>query len=89
MWLHHRVKEIASMSRKLNVFGTLPARAIQQWSHIMDRLAAGKGLVAVVRKIPPQWSMNVDAVVSHTPGQNADTVVGIVAVALHDATVWK
>ena len=33
--------------------------------------------------------MNVDTVLAHTPGQEADTIMGIAAVALHDATIWK
>ena len=77
------------MSRKLKAFGALPARAIQQWSHIMDRIASGKGLIEVVRKISPQWSTNVDIVLAHTLGEQSDTIMGIAAVALHDAATWK
>ena len=73
------------MSRKLNALGALPARAVQQWSHIMDRIASGKGLVDVVRRISPQWSANIDTILAHTPGEEADIIMGIAAVALHNA----
>ena len=77
------------MSHKLNALGAMPARSMRQWCHIMDKLAFGKGLADVVRNISPQWGANVDSVLSHIPGQDADIVMGIAAVASHGATVWK
>ena len=67
VWMHHRGKGLVCMSRKLNAFDTMSARSIRQCCHTKDKLAFCKGLADVERNISPQWSANVDSVLSHIP----------------------
>ena len=84
MWLHNRVNELASLATKLQC-GQLSKASVAQWQRIMNKLADGKGLSGVVRRISPLWSREVDRILLHTPFRDGAVLRGIAAVARHDA----
>ena len=54
----------------------------------MDKIAADTGLAGVIRRINPTWGGNIDTILGHTPLRDTQVLLGLAAVALHDASEW-
>ena len=69
-WLSTRVKELANVSRKVERGHLISSKAYAQWTDIMNKVTAQRGLPEFIRKLGIEWEEKLDFVKNHTPGRD-------------------
>ena len=88
-WLCTRVRELACISRKIERGHFISQNALRQWSAIMSKVTAPKGLPAVLRKLGIEWGEKLEIIRDHIPGEDTYTLENICEVAHAKAGAMK
>ena len=89
VWLETRVKELACISRKIERGHMITPAAARQWQSIMRKIAATRGLPAVIRKLGVEWEEKLESVRLHWPGTDTYTLERVYSIARSTADTMK
>ena len=88
-WLSTRVKELANVSRKIERGHLISPKAHAQWTDIMNKVTAQRGLPEFIRKLGVEWEEKLDLVKNHTPGRDTYSLERVSEVASAMAHKFK
>ena len=88
-WLAVRISEIAAISAKVKAGILLSDGAKRQWSAIMSKITAQKGLALIVRRVSVEWKTLLESVAYHKPGQDSEWLRRVAELAREDAVAHK
>ena len=88
-WLAVRISEIAAISTKVKAGILLSDGAKRQWSAIMSKSTAQKGLALIVRRVSVEWNTLLESVAYHKPGQDSEWLRRVAELAREDAVAHK
>ena len=89
VWLSTRVRELACIARKIERGRSISESARVQWTRIMDKVLASKGLPEVIRKLGIEWIEKLEFIHSNVPGQDTYSLERIAEVAYSTAESLK